>query len=87
VEGSTRRSYTQEEKWIRQRKLPVDLQHYIRLISDYDHNEGAYKNQKQIQARGILDYIASMTEDEFDDMHARLTRGSRLSSMPAGRLD
>jgi dGTP triphosphohydrolase len=81
------RPHTRDEKWIRQRRLPVGLTEHINYLRKANSNEGAYRNPRHNRVRGTIDYIASMTESELDDMYLRLTRGYHLTSVPGGPLD
>jgi dGTPase len=87
TEGGNERPYTKDEQWMRQRRLPTELTEHITYLRQANSEEGAYRELKKNLVRGIIDYIASMTEAEVDDMYLRLTRGYNLTSVPGGRLD
>jgi dGTPase len=77
--GGSTRGYVRDEKWIRQRRLPPELTQFINALISDNKNEGTYGCRQKDLVRGTLDYIASMTEREFDDMYIRLTRGELMS--------
>jgi dGTPase len=77
-----------EGEWVSPRRLPVDLVRYYGLLRDANSGEGAYREGEHNLVRATIDYIASMTEAEFDDMHVRLTTGGHVPSTAANhRLD
>jgi dGTPase len=73
--GGSTRGYVRDEKWIRQRRLPSDLTQFVNTLLSNNRNEGTYGCRQKDLVRGTLDYVASMTEKEFDDMYLRVTRG------------
>jgi dGTPase len=61
-----------DEQWIRKRRLPTALREFTEQLLDTDHGVGAYQTPKQCYARAVIDYIASMTELEFNRIRQRL---------------
>ncbi len=84
--SGNRRAFMRDEKWIRQRRLPGLLAQYIESLMHSNKDEGAYKDPRKQLVRGTIDYIATMTEKELDDMHLRLSHGELLPSGIPQRL-
>src|SRR5262249_18374397 len=76
-----------DDEWVDSRRLPVDLDRYYQLLQNANQGEGSYETDKQNMVRAVIDYIASMTEAELDDMYVRLSSGGHLPSGAGHRLD
>ncbi|MGH3428727.1 MAG: hypothetical protein ACREP9_05140, partial [Candidatus Dormibacteraceae bacterium] len=69
-EGSGQ-ALTVEEQSTLQRTLPVQLREFTVQLLEANGGRGAYRDRDHCYARAVIDYVASMTEAEFD----RLWRG------------
>jgi dGTPase len=54
-----------DARWIILRRLPVRLNEFIDQLLKADHGNPIYSEKRQCYARAVIDYIASMTEQEF----------------------
>ncbi|MFD0974798.1 dGTP triphosphohydrolase [Plantactinospora endophytica] len=54
-----------DEQWTRRRRLPAPLREYTEQLLEANYGNGAYPKRSHCYARGVIDYIASMTEVEF----------------------
>jgi len=70
---------TEEEQSILRRRLPVQLREFTVQLLAANNGRGAYGEREQCYARAVADYIASMTEDEFEQMWERMCPGERYS--------
>jgi len=88
------RSLSEDEQWLRQRRLPPLLREFIMHLLKANHGETAYPSigadsvgsveerteraHKKCYARAVIDYIASMTEPEFERAFQRLCPGGHF---------
>lgn len=73
---------TMDEQWTLQRRLPVQLREFTEQLLAANSGAGAYKDRNPCYARAVIDYVASMTEVEFDRMWQRMCPGESY-----GRVD
>lgn len=77
-DGGDRR-LTQDEQWILQRRLPVQLREFTEQLLEANSGAGAYSDRNHCYARAVIDYVASMTEIEFDRLWQRMCPGGNYS--------
>jgi dGTPase len=66
------RMLTVDEQWTQQRSLPVRLREFTEQLLAANSGHGAYEDRNHCYARAVLDYIASMTEVDFDRLWQRM---------------
>ncbi|MGH3772122.1 MAG: deoxyguanosinetriphosphate triphosphohydrolase family protein [Pseudonocardiaceae bacterium] len=63
---------TMEEQATLQRRLPVQLREFTVQLLEANDGSGAYRDRNHCYARAVIDYVASMTEVEFDGLWRRM---------------
>jgi dGTPase len=66
------RMLTIDEQWTQQRSLPVRLREFTEQLLADNSGRGAYEDRNHCYARAVLDYVASMTEVDFDRLWQRM---------------
>lgn len=83
---NTGRELTKDEQWILQRRLPVQLREFTEQLLADNRGGGAYENRNHCYARAVIDYVASMTEFEFNRLWQRMCSGDSYARMD-NRID
>jgi dGTPase len=75
------RVLTMDEQWTQQRRLPVQLREFTEQLLAANSGRGAYRERDHCYARAVLDYVASMTEIEFNRLWQRMCLGGNYAKM------
>ncbi len=75
---------TVDEQTMLQRRLPVQLREFTKQLLAANNGGGAYEDRKHCYARAVIDYIASMTEVEFDRLSQRMCPNSSYEEWIVG---